>query len=78
MTAITVAHSDHASKVYSPYSQAMAVGNLVYTAGQIPLDPVSMGRGGGLAPWGSRRDRSGRRQVSERVQGRLVLTAWWT
>jgi 2-iminobutanoate/2-iminopropanoate deaminase len=42
MTAITVAHSDHAPRVYGPYSQAMAVGNLVYTAGQIPLDPVSM------------------------------------
>jgi 2-iminobutanoate/2-iminopropanoate deaminase len=42
MTAIAVAHSDHAPKVYGPYSQAIAVGNLVYTAGQIPLDPVSM------------------------------------
>jgi 2-iminobutanoate/2-iminopropanoate deaminase len=42
MTAIAVAHSDHAPKVYGPYSQAMAVGNLVYTAGQIPLDPESM------------------------------------
>jgi 2-iminobutanoate/2-iminopropanoate deaminase len=42
MTAIVVAHSDHAPKVYGPYSQAIAVGNLVYTAGQIPLDPVSM------------------------------------
>ena len=42
MAAITVAHSDHAPKVYGPYSQAIAVGNLVYTAGQIPLDPASM------------------------------------
>ena len=24
-----------------PYNQAVVVGNLVYTAGQIPLDPVS-------------------------------------
>ncbi|MFL5494875.1 MAG: RidA family protein [Gemmatimonadales bacterium] len=42
MTAITVVHSDHAPKVYGPYSQAIVVGNLVYTAGQIPLDPASM------------------------------------
>jgi 2-iminobutanoate/2-iminopropanoate deaminase len=42
MTAVTVAHSDHAPKAYGPYSQTMAVGNLVYTAGQIPVDPVSM------------------------------------
>lgn len=42
MTGIAVAHSDHAPKAYGPYSQAIAVGNLVYTAGQIPLDPASM------------------------------------
>ena len=42
MTAIAVAHSDRAPKVYGPYSQAMAVGNIVYTAGQIALDPASM------------------------------------
>ena len=42
MTVIAVVHSDHAPKVYGPYSQAIAVGNLVYTAGQIPLDPASM------------------------------------
>jgi 2-iminobutanoate/2-iminopropanoate deaminase len=42
MTAIAVAHSDHAPKVYGPYSQAIAVGNLVYTAGQIGLDPASL------------------------------------
>jgi 2-iminobutanoate/2-iminopropanoate deaminase len=42
MTAIAVAHSDHAPKASGPYSQAMVVGNLVYTAGQIPLDPASM------------------------------------
>ena len=24
-----------------PYNQAVVIGNLVYTAGQIPLDPVS-------------------------------------
>jgi 2-iminobutanoate/2-iminopropanoate deaminase len=42
VTAIAVAHSDHAPKVYGPYSQAIAVGNLIYTAGQIALDPASM------------------------------------
>jgi 2-iminobutanoate/2-iminopropanoate deaminase len=42
MTAIAVAHSDHAPKVYGPYSQAVAVGNLIYAAGQIALDPASM------------------------------------
>ena len=41
MTAIPVAHSDHAPRALGPYSQTMAVGNLVYTAGQIPIDPVS-------------------------------------
>jgi 2-iminobutanoate/2-iminopropanoate deaminase len=42
MTTIAIAHSDEAPKVYAPYSQAIAVGHLVYTAGQIPLDPASM------------------------------------
>jgi len=42
MTTIAVAHSDHAPRVYGPYSQAVAVDNLIYTAGQIALDPASM------------------------------------
>ena len=42
MTAMTIAHSDQAPKVYGPYSQAITVGDLVYTSGQLPLDPASM------------------------------------
>ncbi len=34
-------HTDKAPAAIGPYSQAMVVGNLVYTSGQIPLDPVS-------------------------------------
>ena len=39
---LSISHSDHAPRVYGPYSQAITVGNLIFTAGQIPLDPVSM------------------------------------
>ena len=35
--------TDKAPKAIGPYSQAMITGNLVYTSGQIPLDPVSGG-----------------------------------
>lgn len=35
----TVIHSDNAPKAIGPYSQAIRVGNLIYTSGQIPLDP---------------------------------------
>ena len=31
--------TDKAPKAIGPYSQAIKVGNLVYTAGQIPIDP---------------------------------------
>lgn len=31
--------SDKAPKAIGPYSQAIKVGNFVYTAGQIPIDP---------------------------------------
>lgn len=48
MIAITIAHSDQAPKVYGPYSQAITVGDLVYTSGQLPLDPA------GRQPSGSR------------------------
>ncbi|GAB4503665.1 MAG: RidA family protein [Anaerolineales bacterium] len=37
-----IIHSDHAPQAIGPYSQAVRVGNLVYTAGQIGLDPLSM------------------------------------
>ena len=39
---LTVSYSDRAPRVYGPYSQAITVGDLIYTSGQIPLDPVSM------------------------------------
>ena len=33
-------HSDQAPKAIGPYSQAVRVGDTVYLAGQIPLDPA--------------------------------------
>ena len=35
-------HSDQAPKAIGPYSQAIRVGDTLYMAGQIPLDPVTM------------------------------------
>jgi len=32
-------HSDHAPKAVGPYSQGIRIGGLLYTSGQIPLDP---------------------------------------
>ena len=32
-------HTDNAPAAIGPYSQAMIVGDLVYTSGQIPIDP---------------------------------------
>jgi 2-iminobutanoate/2-iminopropanoate deaminase len=32
-------HTDNAPKAIGPYAQAIKVGNFVYTAGQIPIDP---------------------------------------
>lgn len=34
-------HTDHAPRAIGPYSQAVAVGNMIYTAGQIALEPES-------------------------------------
>ena len=34
-------HTDKAPAAIGPYSQAVITGNLVYTSGQIPIDPVS-------------------------------------
>ena len=36
-----VIHTDSAPKAIGPYSQAVRVGNLVYTAGQIALSPAT-------------------------------------
>ena len=35
-------HTDQAPKAIGPYSQAIRVGDTVYLAGQIPLDPATM------------------------------------
>jgi 2-iminobutanoate/2-iminopropanoate deaminase len=35
-------HSDLAPKAIGPYAQAKRAGGFLFTAGQIPLDPVSM------------------------------------
>jgi len=34
-----IVHTDNAPKAIGPYAQAIKVGNFVYTAGQIPVDP---------------------------------------
>lgn len=34
-------HSDHAPRAIGPYSQAVVLGNMIYSAGQIALDPAS-------------------------------------
>jgi 2-iminobutanoate/2-iminopropanoate deaminase len=39
---LTVVATDEAPRAIGPYSQAVRAGNLVFTAGQIPLDPATM------------------------------------
>ena len=39
---VTPVHTDQAPKAIGPYSQAVCHGDLVFTAGQIALDPASM------------------------------------
>lgn len=41
MTLQTV-HTDNAPKAIGPYAQAVRANGMVFTAGQIPLDPVTM------------------------------------
>ena len=41
MEDIQVIHSDQAPKAVGPYSQAMLHGGMLYTSGQIGLDPVA-------------------------------------
>ena len=36
-----IIHTDDAPAAVGPYSQAVKIGELVYTAGQIPLDPAT-------------------------------------
>ncbi|MDX1266214.1 RidA family protein [Oceanisphaera sp. KMM 10153] len=38
----TIIATDKAPAAIGPYVQATRIGNMVYTSGQIPLDPVSM------------------------------------
>lgn len=40
--AISIIITDDAPAAIGPYSQGVVVGNLVFTAGQIPLDPQTM------------------------------------
>ncbi len=44
---LTIVSTGDAPAAIGPYSQAVIIGNLVYTAGQIPLDPDSMDVDGG-------------------------------
>lgn len=39
---ISSIHSDDAPKAIGPYSQAITANGFLFTAGQIPLDPVTM------------------------------------
>ena len=36
-----IIHTDHAPAAVGPYSQGVKVGNLLFTAGQVPLDPAT-------------------------------------
>ena len=38
----TVIHTEHAPAAIGPYSQALAFQGLVFTSGQLPLDPKTM------------------------------------
>jgi 2-iminobutanoate/2-iminopropanoate deaminase len=40
--ALSIVATDDAPAAIGPYSQGQVIGNLVFTAGQIPLDPVTM------------------------------------
>jgi 2-iminobutanoate/2-iminopropanoate deaminase len=42
MTQPTIIATDGAPKAIGPYSQGLVVGDLIFTAGQIALDPASM------------------------------------
>lgn len=37
----TIISTDKAPKAIGPYSQAIKVGNMVFTSGQLPMDPVT-------------------------------------
>ncbi len=39
---LTVVATEDAPRAIGPYSQAIKAGNLIFTAGQVPLDPATM------------------------------------
>lgn len=39
---LEILHTDHAPKAIGPYAQAVRANGFLFTAGQIPLDPVTM------------------------------------
>ena len=41
-SALTIVATEEAPAAIGPYSQGLVVGSLLFTAGQIPLDPYSM------------------------------------
>jgi 2-iminobutanoate/2-iminopropanoate deaminase len=41
MAELVTVHTDSAPKAIGPYSQAITAGELVFTAGQIPIDPAT-------------------------------------
>ena len=61
-----VIHTDKAPKAVGPYSQAVSTGNLLFTAGQVAIDPAT----GKLVEGGIREQT---RQVMENL--RAILTA---
>ena len=52
---LTPVSTPHAPAAIGPYSQAIAAGNLIYTAGQIAIDPAS-----GLVAEGGIREQTAR------------------
>ena len=36
-----VIHTEHAPAAIGPYSQAVKIGDLLFTSGQIPVDPAT-------------------------------------
>ncbi len=61
-----VIHTDKAPKAVGPYSQAISTGNLLFTAGQVAIDPAT-----GKLVEGGIRDQT--RQVLENLKA--ILTA---
>jgi 2-iminobutanoate/2-iminopropanoate deaminase len=39
---LEILHTDHAPKAIGPYAQAIKANGFLFTAGQIPLDPLTM------------------------------------